>query len=244
MGTMWQQKGSAALERWLSDSGTSRDAVARIFAGLKYDTTRSGSLQRPALLCPGLTAAPWHNPADVPWTRALVNAFPEIRAEFLEINSRLAAHPEAAKYATAGSWYTYYFYDLGQPNHAHLAECPHTAAALAEIDGIDSAGKAYFSVLAPLTRVKPHCGLVNTRIRCHFGLVVPDDGCWMRVGDETRTWSEGECLVFDDSFEHEAANDSDHLRAVLLLDAWHPELTDVERTAVVQLMRAWHSGRK
>jgi aspartyl/asparaginyl beta-hydroxylase (cupin superfamily) len=239
MGTIRQQKGLAALERWLSDSGISRDAVARIFAGLDYDTTRSGSLQRPALLCPGLMAAPWHNPADVPWTRALVAASSEIRAEFLEVNSRLAAHPEADEFAMTGSWSAYYFYNLGQPNRTHLAECPRTAAALAEIDGIDSAGKAYFSVLAPGTRVKPHCGLVNTRIRCHLGLVVPD-GCWMRVGDETRAWSEGGCLVFDDSFEHEAANDSDQLRAVLLVDAWHPELTDVERMALIQLMREWH----
>lgn len=44
------------------------------------------------------------------------------------------------------------------------------------------------------------------------------------------TVEEGKCLVFDDSFEHEAWNDdSDHSRIVLIVDVWHPDLTPEER---------------
>jgi aspartate beta-hydroxylase len=39
-------------------------------------------------------------------------------------------------------------------------------------------------------------------LRCHLGLVVPP-GVRIRVGDEVREWTAGECLIFDDSFEHE-----------------------------------------
>jgi len=46
----------------------------------------------------------------------------------------------------------------------------------------------------------------------------------MRVGDETRTVQEGKCVVFDDSWEHEAWNDGDGTRVVLILDVWHPDL--------------------
>ena len=34
------------------------------------------------------------------------------------------------------------------------------------------------------------------------------DGCWFRVGNETRTWEPGKALMFDDTIEHEARNES------------------------------------
>jgi aspartyl/asparaginyl beta-hydroxylase (cupin superfamily) len=39
----------------------------------------------------------------------------------------------------------------------------------------------------------------------------------------------GEAMVFDDTIEHEAWNDSDELRAVLIFDIWNPALTADER---------------
>ena len=53
-----------------------------------------------------------------------------------------------------------------------------------------------------------------------------------RVGGETREWHEGEAFVFDDTIEHEAWNDSDHLRAVLIFDVWNPWLTLAERDLI------------
>jgi aspartyl/asparaginyl beta-hydroxylase (cupin superfamily) len=52
------------------------------------------------------------------------------------------------------------------------------------------------------------------------------------VGAETRTVREGEVLIFDDSIEHEAWNDSDALRVILLFEIWRPELTAAERAAL------------
>ena len=90
-------------------------------------------------------------------------------------------------------------------------------------------GSAYFSLLQPKTHLKAHCGPTNLRLRMHFGLFVPK-GCRIRVHDETRAWNEGECLLFDDSFEHEVWNDSDEPRLVLIIDVWHPDLkTDRQR---------------
>jgi aspartate beta-hydroxylase len=62
-------------------------------------------------------------------------------------------------------------------------------------------------------------------------LIVPDGGgSRLRVADQVVTLQEGKCLVFDDSFEHEAWND--HLgasRIVLIVDVWHPDLHEKER---------------
>lgn len=80
---------------------------------------------------------------------------------------------------------------------------------------------AGFSRLAPHAHVKPHVGWAASVYRLHLGLVVPE-GCRLRVGSETRPWREGRCLIFDDTVEHEAWNDSDRPRAVLLLDFLRP----------------------
>ena len=39
----------------------------------------------------------------------------------------------------------------------------------------------------------------------------------------------GAAWVFDDTIEHEAWNDSDQVRAILIFDIWNPYLTQSER---------------
>ena len=68
----------------------------------------------------------------------------------------------------------------------------------------------------------------------HLPLIVPD-GCGFRVGAETRVWEPGKAFVFDDTIEHEAWNDSDQPRAVLILDTWNPYLSEAEREMVTAL---------
>jgi hypothetical protein len=80
---------------------------------------------------------------------------------------------------------------------------------------------AGFSRLAPRTHVKPHVGWTASVYRLHLALVVPP-GCRLRFASESRSWQEGRCLNFDDTGEHEAWNDSEFLRGVLLLDFLRP----------------------
>ena len=88
-----------------------------------------------------------------------------------------------------------------------------------ELDALDR-----FSRLAPGAHIVPHCGYEGYSgyvLRLHLALDVPP-GCAIRVGTETRSWQEGKCLVFDDSFEHEAWNRGDRTRTVLLCDFLNP----------------------
>ncbi|GAA1106992.1 aspartyl/asparaginyl beta-hydroxylase domain-containing protein [Pseudonocardia alni] len=234
--------GVEKLAAWASDHDVERRELDRVFDALTREepSQEAGPLQKPAVFVEGLTSRPWHDRADHPWTAALEAEYPRIRAEFNRHfdNANLPQHPESVALAATGKWNTFHFYKMGQEFAANLAACPAVATALAEVPGIKSAGMAYFSVMGPGTVVRPHCGFVNTRIRVHLGLVVPPD-CQMRVGAEFRPWTEGSCSVFDDSYEHEVYNRSDHPRAVLLLDAWHPGLTAVERRAMAYLMHVW-----
>jgi aspartyl/asparaginyl beta-hydroxylase (cupin superfamily) len=88
-----------------------------------------------------------------------------------------------------------------------------------------------FSILDAKTRIPPHNGVNNTRLIAHLPLIVPP-GCVFRVGAERRDWQPGKAFVFDDTFEHEAWNDSDVPRAVLILDVWNPALSPAERELV------------
>ena len=96
---------------------------------------------------------------------------------------------------------------------------------------------AMFSLLAPGARIPPHTGVANTRLVCHLPLIVPPN-CGFRVGATTLEWKVGEAFVFDDTIEHEAWNESDQLRVVLILDVWAPALGVAERQTVASVIGA------
>jgi aspartyl/asparaginyl beta-hydroxylase (cupin superfamily) len=96
---------------------------------------------------------------------------------------------------------------------------------------------ALFSRLRPHTHIPPHWGMLNTRLICHIPLIVPL-GCRLRVGNEVRNVEAGKAMIFDDSIEHEAWNDSDETRIVLLFEIWRPELDAAERAALTAMFEA------
>lgn len=133
-------------------------------------------------------------------------------------------------------WSAYFLFNQGRAEEGHLKRCPRTAAALTKVPQVDIPGRgptAFFSILDAHTKIPPHTGVTNTRATVHLPLVVPS-GCRFRVGGETREWRVGTGWVFDDTIEHEAWNDSDAPRAILIFDVWNPELTPLERDLVRQ----------
>ena len=132
-------------------------------------------------------------------------------------------------------WGACFLWEYGEPNRAVLDRCPATAALLGSIPDIqDIDGRspsAFFSMLRPKTVIPAHTGVTNTRAIVHLPLIVPE-GCAFRVGNEVRPWVEGKPFAFDDTIEHEAWNNSDELRAVLIFDVWNPHLSINEREMI------------
>lgn len=126
-----------------------------------------------------------------------------------------------------GDWNVYYLHLHSADFGDNLARCPRTAAA---IDKIPFQYKhCFFSALAPGTHIPAHTGPANKKLRLHLPLVVPPgDAARIRVGPRTEPFREGKCLLFDDSFEHEAWNDAATPRIVLIVDLWHPDLSPAE----------------
>lgn len=202
---------------------------------------------------PGLAEHEFHDPAHFPWLSTLEDATGDIVKEFDALiqsdHAELVPYIRYAEHQPIGQfqdlnhsrdWTAIHLWDDGKVVEANASRCPRTMALLDRIPQPRVAGvspSAMFSLLAPNTHIPPHTGLSNTRLVCHLPLIVPD-GCWFRVGAETRAWEVGKAFVFDDTIEHEAMNPSGQLRVVLIIDVWHPGLNEGERDAVRLMMEA------
>ena len=193
-------------------------------------------MQRCSHYVPGLRSRPWWSVRDVPEAIALEASSESIGREFedLVLTGRLRLHPHSPggsrRPLTDGDWNIFELWNGGLPHAGNLIEAPVTTKVLSSVGAAIRVprGRVYFSVLPPGAHVEAHCGPTNTRIRLHLGLRIPPEAT-MRVGTETRSWQEGKCLAFDDSFEHEVANPSQRARSVLLVDIWHPDLSAEQR---------------
>ncbi|HEX2762606.1 MAG TPA: aspartyl/asparaginyl beta-hydroxylase domain-containing protein [Allosphingosinicella sp.] len=137
-------------------------------------------------------------------------------------------------------WSSLYLWDRGEPVAENVARCPRTFAGLNAVPLAHIGVRApvvMFSWLRPGARIPAHNGAMNARLICHLPLIVPA-GCGFRVGNEVREWEEGRLLIFDDTIEHEAWNDSERDRVVLIFDVWRPELSEEERKGVAALFEA------
>lgn len=228
-------------------------AGARFDEALQILTGRNEPfLQQPtSFYYPGLPARPFFDPADFAWVAQVEAAAPAISEE---VSAILADEEALSPYVVAQAdrpnkrhallddpaWSAFHLLRDGQEVPANVARCPATMAALAAIPIPWIARRspmALLSVLRAGTHIPPHTGMLNTRLICHLPLIVPQ-GCRLRVGNIERTVEPGRMMIFDDSIEHEAWNDSDAVRVVLLFEIWHPALTEAERTALTALYEA------
>lgn len=159
-------------------------------------------------------------PERFPFVAMLEAQWEAIRDEYRALPTD-SFDPWVQGYMHGGGWTVFGLFAVGQQIPAACARCPRTTETLSQIPGLSMAG---FSRLAPKTHVKPHSGWAESVYRLHLALVVPPD-CRIRVSSETRMWQEGKCLIFDDTIEHEAWNDSELPRGVLLLDFLRPGIT-------------------
>ena len=138
---------------------------------------------------------------------------------------------EATELHQEGKWQQLVLYENGHQQEDGCKLAPKTCQILDKYLNPNAVsckrGQIKFSIMHPGTHVRAHTGPTNTRLRAHLGLVVPDQGLVeIRVGNETLRWTEGKVFVIDDSFEHEVWQSGNTIRLVLLIDFWHPDLSE------------------
>ena len=118
-------------------------------------------------------------------------------------------------------WKAYFFYVYGLKINENCERCPKTTELIEQVPGLKT---AFFSILSPHKHLDEHRGPYKGIIRCHLALKIPEPRtkCSIRVDTELRHWEEGKNLVFDDSRLHEAWNNTEEDRVVLILDFIRP----------------------
>ncbi|HEX6741776.1 MAG TPA: aspartyl/asparaginyl beta-hydroxylase domain-containing protein [Sphingomicrobium sp.] len=249
-----EQNLAATLPAGLTDAERAR---AERFITNRSRTTRHYHQEPCDFHYPGLPEIEFHDRELFDGLAELEQATGEIRAEFDALIAAEAAemvpyvqYPDRVplrqwkELNNNPKWTAIHLLKNGWPVEVNARHCPQTMAAIARMDQPRVPGAspvAMFSMLAPRTRIPAHKGVANTRLVCHLPLIVPPN-CGFRVGSTTREWRIGEAFVFDDTIEHEAWNDSDELRVVLILDLWPPALGQAERSAVAAIIGATNAN--
>jgi beta-hydroxylase len=167
----------------------------------------------------------YYDPGGFPFVETLQRNWRVVRDELLRLDPRFV-RPWSDRVLCDQGWDVYGLFAFGSRPLANCERCPETTRLVEAIPGMMTAG---FSILQPNTHIRPHVGYLDSVLRCHLGLLTPT-GCAMRVGSEVRTWGEGECLIFDDTVEHEVWHKGESPRAVLLIDFAKPR-TDARPAA-------------
>lgn len=243
-GELRQQLGAAAVGR-----------VDKALAGYlrKWNATPPDSRQRPRFFYfPDLPDLPYHDPFLQPWAAQLQSSVDVIRNDaqrvfaedqkfqpFLVSKGSNQTQEHISGSGTAPAWDAFFFYRHGERFDKNHDRCPDTSAVLESIELCrisDQAPEICFSVLGPGTQIMPHYGVSNVRLVMHLPLLIPGNCALNLIDAGEHHWEQGNLVMFDDTFQHEAWNRSDTPRIVLLMDCWNPHLTSVEKTAVKQLI--------
>jgi beta-hydroxylase len=171
---------------------------------------------------------PIYRAAVFPWAAEIEQEWFRIRAELdrvMQFRDRMPSFQEILKEVgpiqADQNWKTFFLAGIGMDCRENARRCPETMRLLEKIPGMKT---AFFSILSPGKHIPAHRGAYNGVLRLHLGLLVqePRERCRIRIGNETRHWTEGQALIFDDTFNHEVWNDTEGWRVVLFVDFTRP----------------------
>jgi aspartate beta-hydroxylase len=188
-------------------------------------------MHRPISLHPVTQRQAFFDPSSFWFTGYLEENWEIIRDELDRVDD-----PAGAGFSTAGlegssvrggKWHQLMLWDRGRRFDRACDMFPATAALLAGIPEAADLGNGFVMIswTQPGTWITPHCGPTNSKARAHF-CIRDDEQARIRVGGEVRSWEQGKCFVFDDSFEHEVWHEGDRPRVVLIVDTPNPYLVD------------------
>jgi aspartyl/asparaginyl beta-hydroxylase (cupin superfamily) len=215
---------------------------------LDLDPAESNCHQQCHSYVPGLTAKEWwdttQDKEQDAWASYLSKQYKALKKEFTQVTADMeqltvegnniwagALTEDASSYGVG--WKTLVLMNRGRWDPVNVNLFPVTAKAVRD-SGIP-AMEVFFASMQPQTSIQMHTDFTNFVLTSHLALDIPYSGenkCRLTVGDTTREWINGQVNLFDTSILHDAANDSDQTRYILMFRVWHPDLTQTERDAL------------
>lgn len=244
------------LSVFFGNANQSERSRAEILLGNQVGT-RKVYRQEPLVFdFPHLPAIEFWDRSEFPWLGSVEDATSDIATEYANIAANRQSNLVPYIHYPDGlpidqwrelnhnpDWSAYHLIEGGVVNEEARTLCPKTLAAMTDVPQPVLQGRSpvlMFSILKPHTHIPPHTGASNARLLCHLPLIVPPQ-CKYRVGGSHRQWRVGEAFIFDDTIEHEAYNDSDEIRVVLIFDVWNPRLTETDKALITQMSEALDS---
>ena len=188
----------------------------------------------------GLTAAEWWDTDKFEWTAPLEETAPLIREELERVLTaeELFKADSNFQQMMGSGWTAFRLQRMGEWNEENMARFPITSKVVKSLKIPLAVRGVMFARQQPGSGVQPHTDGRNFILTCHLGVSVPTPpegrgkGCWIKVGSERRVWENNKALIFDTSFTHETRNETDEDRYVLIIDFWHPDLSEDEKEAL------------
>ena len=181
-----------------------------------------------------------------------VEAWRALRDEALTVATHLAEvprfheiMPEQTEISAndARDWRRFIIKAYGAEVPENKVRCPMLASI---VSGIPEVLSASYSFMAPGKHIPAHRGPFRGVLRFYLALSMPRladgrPGAVLKVADREYRLEDGDFMLWDDTYPHEVWNESDQVRAVLLLDVWRPGMPrDMQlfSRALISIVRA------
>jgi len=176
----------------------------------------------------------------IPWVNEVENQYQIIYAELQQfLESKKTDEQFISRYpsVTEGYWgrLDVKFWNMLHPNAKYFQKTIDIMAAS------KSCTRITFNLLKPHSRIKPHNGENDAYYRGHLALKIPGKlpNVGFQVGNESRSWEEGKILLFLDAQNHQAFNDSDETRIIMVFDVWLDKYKDIQDDATLHNISAY-----
>lgn len=117
-------------------------------------------------------------------------------------------------------WTRFYLKWYGDVLPSAIRDCPQTVELLNRTPNVKA---AMFAKLPSGGLLTPHRDPFAGSLRYHLGLVTPNnDDCYILVDGRKYSWRDGEDVLFDETFIHEAHNKTGQDRIILFCDVRRP----------------------
>jgi len=164
------------------------------------------------------------------WARELESGYEEIKKELQAYlaHHQLISYFNPAMVNTQNSWKTISVKTWDIELYKVQKHFPFVCSLLKKYPTMVSAS---FSLLEPDSKIVPHCGDTNAIYRCHMGIDVPAGlpNCGIKVKGESKAWENGKCFAFIDAYQHEAWNQTEKPRYVLIVDVMREEFAHQQK---------------
>ena len=173
-----------------------------------------------------LPAKPYLPTEAFPELKPLQDNWQEIREEALQL-LHVGEIKSSQNYDDVGfnsffksGWKRFYLKWYGESHPSAMKLCPRTTELLQSIGTVKA---AMFATLPPGSKLVRHRDPYAGSYRYHLGLDTPnDEACFICVDGENYHWRNGEAVMFDETYIHYAANQTEHNRVILFCDVERP----------------------